>query len=82
MDISSVEKKPPQGALLKVERRLPPSFDPVMDLTFQNLVLKTAASETYVSYELLEVLVHSEGSKKFVAGFVKRKKLGEAAISR
>jgi hypothetical protein len=51
-------------------------------LVFQNLVLKTAASETYVSYELLEVLVHSEGSKKFVAGFVKRKKLGEAAISR
>jgi flagellin FlaB len=28
-----VEIKPPQGALLKVERRLPPSFDPVMDLT-------------------------------------------------
>jgi hypothetical protein len=51
-------------------------------LAFQNLVLKTAASETYVSYELLEVLVHSEGSKKFVAGFVKRKKLGEAAMSR
>jgi hypothetical protein len=51
-------------------------------LVFQNLVLKTAASETYVSYELLEVLVHSEGSKKFVAGFVKRKKLGEMAISR
>ena len=51
-------------------------------LVFQNLVLKTAASETYVSYELLEVLVHSEGSKKFVAGFVKRKKLGEAAISK
>jgi hypothetical protein len=51
-------------------------------LVFQNLVLKTAASETYVSYELLGVLVHSEGSKKFVAGFVKRKKLGEATISR
>jgi hypothetical protein len=51
-------------------------------LAFQNLVLKTAASETYVSYELLEVLIHSEGSKKFVAGFVKRKKLGEEAISR
>ncbi|MEM4353827.1 MAG: hypothetical protein QW470_03660 [Candidatus Caldarchaeum sp.] len=32
-DIFSVEIKPPQGALLKVERRLPPSFDPVMDLT-------------------------------------------------
>ncbi len=32
-DIFSVEIKPPQGSLLKVERRLPPSFDPVMDLT-------------------------------------------------
>jgi hypothetical protein len=31
---------------------------------------------------LLEVLVHSEGSKKFAEEFVKRKKLGEAAISR
>ncbi|MCS6769418.1 MAG: hypothetical protein NZ570_03170, partial [Candidatus Caldarchaeum sp.] len=32
-DIFSIEIKPPQGSLLKVERRLPPSFDPVMDLT-------------------------------------------------
>ncbi|MCX8201764.1 MAG: archaellin/type IV pilin N-terminal domain-containing protein [Candidatus Caldarchaeum sp.] len=32
-DLFSVEIKPPQGSLLKVERRLPPSFDPVMDLT-------------------------------------------------
>ncbi|GBC72264.1 hypothetical protein HRbin03_00091 [archaeon HR03] len=32
-DVFSVEIKPPQGSLLKVERRLPPSFDPVMDLT-------------------------------------------------
>ncbi|MEM4306528.1 MAG: archaellin/type IV pilin N-terminal domain-containing protein [Candidatus Caldarchaeum sp.] len=32
-DVFSIEIKPPQGSLLKVERRLPPSFDPVMDLT-------------------------------------------------
>ncbi|MEM2237228.1 MAG: hypothetical protein QXR26_00760 [Candidatus Caldarchaeum sp.] len=32
-DIFSVDIKLPQNALLKVERRLPPSFDPVMDLT-------------------------------------------------
>jgi hypothetical protein len=51
-------------------------------LVFQNLVLKTAASETYVSYELLEVLIHTENYKKFTAEFLKREKLGEAAISR
>ena len=32
-DIFAVEIKPPQGSLLKVERRLPPSFDLIMDLT-------------------------------------------------
>ncbi|MEM0442646.1 MAG: archaellin/type IV pilin N-terminal domain-containing protein [Candidatus Caldarchaeum sp.] len=32
-DVFSIEIKPPQGSHLKVERRLPPSFDPVMDLT-------------------------------------------------
>lgn len=32
-DIFAVEIKPPQGSLLKVERRLPPSFDSIMDLT-------------------------------------------------
>ncbi|MEM3133415.1 MAG: hypothetical protein QXR32_04545 [Candidatus Caldarchaeum sp.] len=32
-DVFSVEIKPPQGSLLKIERRLPPSFDLVMDLT-------------------------------------------------
>ncbi len=44
-------------------------------LVFQTLALKTAASEAYVSYELLEVLVHAEGYKKFTAEFVKREKL-------
>jgi hypothetical protein len=51
-------------------------------LVFQNLVLKTAASETYVSYELLEVLIHTKNYKKFIAEFLKRDKLEEAAISR
>jgi len=32
-DVFAVEIKPPQGSLLKVERRLPPVFDSVMDLT-------------------------------------------------
>ncbi|MDJ0269205.1 MAG: hypothetical protein NXY59_01395 [Aigarchaeota archaeon] len=32
-DIFAVEIKPPVGSLLKVERRLPPAFDAVMDLT-------------------------------------------------
>ena len=51
-------------------------------LAFQNLVLKTAASETYVSYELLEVLIYTKNYKKFTAEFLKREKLGKAAISR
>jgi len=32
-DQFSIEIKPAQGSILKVERRLPPVFDPVMDLT-------------------------------------------------
>ncbi len=32
-EVFAVEIKPPIGSLLKVERRLPPAFDPVMDLT-------------------------------------------------
>jgi len=32
-EVFAVEIKPPVGSLLKVERRLPPAFDPVMDLT-------------------------------------------------
>ena len=44
-------------------------------LIFQILVLKTAASEAYVSYELLKVLVYTEGYKKFTAEFVKRERL-------
>jgi flagellin FlaB len=32
-DQFSIEIKPSQGSILKVERRLPPVFDPVMDLT-------------------------------------------------
>ncbi|MCL7402502.1 MAG: hypothetical protein LZ168_06945 [Thaumarchaeota archaeon] len=31
-DVFVVEVKPPVGAILKVERRLPPAIDPVMDL--------------------------------------------------
>ncbi len=51
-------------------------------LVFQTLVLKTAASEAYVSYELLEVLVHTESYKKFAAEFVKRERSREATLSR